>query len=189
MPLTASLEIIHLYIGESLSLAARSHARTCTALHRNAVWPSECKIFNRACERKREKYTIHIYSMEEAVKKTRFIIIIRTRANHQAGATPRVHSFHSICWRIDRLLAVGRYCTRAGCNKSECTIPSMRKRLCVSARVHAWPSAREGASRIVINFVLVTWLCNAIAVFPVKIAHGIHYSPTNTPLCCMRTKQ
>jgi len=71
------------------------------------------------------------------------IIIIRVRAtgNYRwASRASRVLLRYGVYLRIDRLLAVSRYCTRARVhavtsNEGECApIPSMRKRLCVSAR-------------------------------------------------------
>lgn len=55
--------------------------------------------------------------------------------DYRRAPASRVFLRHGVYLPIDRLLAVGRYCTRARGNEGECApIPSMRKRLCVSAR-------------------------------------------------------
>lgn len=117
------------------------------------------------------KYSITCIIMEGTVKKKWLIIMTRVRAIIVASAT-RARIFFSRYILADWQVIGGWSLLHAHMLQQQervCDSKYMRKRLCVSARVHAWPSAREGASRIVINFVLATWLYNAIAVFPAKI--------------------
>lgn len=99
------------------------------------------------------------------MKERRPIIIIRTRAT--VGGRHVYSSDTVYTCRIDRLLAVGRYCTRARGNEGECApIPSMcasaymRKRACTHDRAHA--RARQGSRLTLLLATLAALIAAAI---------------------------